>query len=198
LFCDFNALSLLPGEGWDENRGGCMDLFLMRHGVAESPDRYGDDGQRPLTAQGRHDQSRVARVLLPLLEPLDHLISSPLVRARQTADIVADTLQFDGQIEETTILASDCTLGAVLDLLQRYSAAVRILCVGHEPHMSRLSAVFLDGDGRSAIAFQPGSVMGLTFNGHPLPGQGRLSVFLRPVDALAMLAGSEKSGVSGK
>ena len=175
-----------------------MELFFMRHGVAESPDRYGDDGQRPLTEQGRHDQSRVARVLVALLEPLDHLISSPLLRARQTADIVADALQFDGQIEESTILAGDCTVDAILDLLQGHSPSARILCVGHEPHMSRLSAIFLEGEGRSAIAFQPGSVMGLTFNGHPLPGRGMLRVFLRPVDVLSVLAGIEKSGALGK
>lgn len=171
-----------------------MDLFFMRHGVAESPERYADDGQRPLTEQGRRDQCRVAQVLLPLLDPLDHLLSSPLRRARQTADIVSDALQFGGQIEETSILAGDCTVGAVLDLLQGYARTARILCVGHEPHMSLLAAVFLDGEGRSAIAFQPGSLMGLSFNGQPVIGQGMLRVFVRPADVLSMLADLEQQG----
>ena len=169
-----------------------MDLFLMRHGVAEPAGYDGDDAQRPLTEQGRHDQRRVVQVLTPLLTPLDHLLSSPRLRARQTADIVADTLQIGGRIEETTVLAEDCTVGAVLDLLQGYSHRARILCVGHQPHMSRLSAMFLDGAGRSAIAFQPGSVMGLSFRGHPAIGQGMLRVFLRPAEVLSMLAGLEK------
>jgi phosphohistidine phosphatase len=177
-----------------EALGGDMDLFLMRHGVAEPSERYGVDAQRPLTDQGRQDQRRVAQVVAPLLAPLDHLLSSPLVRARQTADIVADTLRFGGQIEETPVLAGDCTVGSVLDLLQGYARTARILCVGHEPHMSRLSAVFLDGEGRSAAAFQPGSVIGLTFRGHPAIGQGMLRVFLRRADVLSMLAGLEKGG----
>lgn len=171
-----------------------MELFLMRHGVAEPPERYGDDGQRPLTEQGRRDQRRVVQALFPLLDPLHHLLSSPLLRARQTADIVADTLQFGGQIEETSILAGDCTVGAVLDLLQGHARTARILCVGHQPHMSRLAAVFLDGEGRSAIAFQPGSLMGLTFNGHPMIGEGRLRVFLRPADVLSLSAGLQQRG----
>lgn len=165
-----------------------MELFFMRHGVAESPERYAEDGQRPLTAQGRRDQRRMAQVLLPLLDPLDHLLSSPLLRARQTADIVAEALRFAGQIEETSILAGDCTVGAVLGLLQGYAPTARILCVGHEPHMSRLAAVCLDGEGRSTIAFQPGSLMGLSFNGHPTTGRGMLRIFLRPPDVLTMLA----------
>lgn len=166
-----------------------MDLFFMRHGVAEPAGYHGDDAQRPLTEQGRHDQRRVARGLASLLEPLDHLLSSPLLRARQTADIVADVLQFGGRIEETSILAQDCSIGAVLDQLQTYARSARILCVGHEPHMSRLAALLLDGTGRSAIAFQPGSVVGLTFRGHPTVGQGMLHVFLRPADVLSMVAG---------
>jgi phosphohistidine phosphatase len=169
-----------------------MELFFMRHGIAESPERYVDDSQRPLTEQGRRDQRRVVQVLLPLLDPLDHLLSSPLLRARQTADIVADALQFGGRIEETSILAGDCTVGAVLDLLQGYPPTARILCTSHEPHMSRLAAVFLDGEGRSAIAFQPGSLMGLTFNGQPTVGRGTLRVFLRPANVLAILAGLEQ------
>ncbi len=164
-----------------------MELFFMRHAVAEPPDGYRCDFQRPLTEQGRHDQTLVVRALVPLLDPLDHLLSSPLVRARQTADIVADALQFSGQVEETTVLAGDCTVGAVLNLLQGHPRTSRILCVGHEPDMSRLSAIFLDGEGRSAIAFQPGSVMGLTFNGHPMFGRGMLRFFLRPADVLSAL-----------
>jgi phosphohistidine phosphatase len=163
-----------------------MDLFFMRHAEAEPRQHYADDAQRPLTAQGREQQRLVVRALAPILQPLDHLLSSPLVRARQTADIVADTLQFPGQIEETPVLGADCTVGAVLRLLQRYPRQARLLCVGHEPDMSRLSAIFLDGEGRSTIAFQPGTVISLSFPGHPAPGRGSLRFFLLPTEILAL------------
>ena len=104
-----------------------MNVFFMRHAEAEPRERYADDFQRPLTAQGRAQQYLVVRALAPILQPLDHLLSSPLVRARQTADIVADTLQFPGPVEETAVLGADCTIGAVLQLLQRYPRQARLL-----------------------------------------------------------------------
>jgi phosphohistidine phosphatase len=170
-----------------------MELFFMRHAEAEPRDRYQADHQRPLTDTGRETQRRVARALSPLLQSLDHLLSSPILRARQTADIVAEALQFAGQIEETSVLGSECTVDAVLRLLQGYPQHARILCVGHEPDMSQLSAVLLDGEGRSAIAFQPGSIIGLVFQGHPALGHGTLRFFLRPGELLALFAGGGKA-----
>jgi phosphohistidine phosphatase len=170
-----------------------MELFFMRHAEAEPRERYRADAQRPLTDAGRATQRRVARLLSPLLLPLDYLLSSPILRARQTADIVAEALPFAGQIEETSVLGSDCTVGAVLHLLQGYPQHARILCVGHEPDMSQISAVFLDGEGRSAIAFQPGSVIGLAFQGLPVLGRGTLRCFLRPVEVLALFAAGGKT-----
>jgi phosphohistidine phosphatase len=164
-----------------------MDLFFMRHAAAEPREGYAHDHQRPLTAPGREQQRRVAQALCPILQPLHHLLSSPLVRARQTADIVAEALAFPGPIEETAVLGADCTVGALVDLLQGYPPQARLLCVGHEPDMSRLSAVFLDGASRSAMAFQPGALIGLSFAGHPAPGRGTLRLFLRPAEVLALL-----------
>jgi phosphohistidine phosphatase len=166
-----------------------MELFFMRHAEAERRERYSNDHQRPLTEQGRQTQCLVARALVSVLQPLHHLLSSPLVRARQTADIVAAALRFAGPVEETAVLGTDCTAGAMLHLLQGYTRDTRILCVGHEPDMSRLSAIFLDGKGHSTIAFQPGAIIGLAFQGHPEPGQGTLRLFLRPTDLLPMMAG---------
>ena len=164
-----------------------MDLFFMRHAEAEKRERYPDDHRRPLTAEGHQEQRLVARALVPVLQPLHHLLSSPLLRARQTADLVAEALRFPGQVEETAVLGGDCTVGAVLTLLQGYPREARLLCVGHQPAMSRLAATFLDGEGRSALAFQPGAIVGLTFSGYPTPGRGILSLFLRPADVLSLI-----------
>lgn len=164
-----------------------MDLFLMRHAVAAGQLPNQDDGQRPLTEEGQRHQRLVVQALAPLLGPLDHLLTSPLVRARQTSDIVAEALGYTGRIHETTVLAEDCTVRAVCNLLYGYSDDARVLCVGHEPDMSRLSAVFLDAQGRSTIAFQPGSVIGLTFRGRPKPGSAILHFFVRSVDLLALI-----------
>jgi len=165
-----------------------MDLFFMRHAEAERSTRYAEDRQRPLTEKGQREQQVVVRCLAPLLQPLDHLLSSPFLRARQTADITAAAVRCATPVEETSILAEDCTIGAVLHLLQAYPRDARILCVGHQPHMSGLSAIFLDGAGHSSMAFQPGSVLGLTFAGHPIAGRGTLRFFLRSADLLRLCA----------
>jgi phosphohistidine phosphatase len=168
-----------------------MDLFLMRHAVAAARAIGADDFQRPLTKEGQRDQRLVAGALVPLLWPLEHLFSSPLLRALQTADIVAETLGFPGEVEATTVLGQDCTVEGVLNLLHGYPRQARILCVGHEPNMSRLSAVFLDGEGRSAIAFQPGSIIALTFPEHASPARGILRFFLRPAELLQLTGKTE-------
>ena len=164
-----------------------MELFLMRHGEAERPGGHTEDRLRPLTAHGHATQQRVAQALASLMQPLDHLLSSPVLRARQTADIAAAAIQCATPVEDTEILADACTVGGVLNLLQQYPRDARILCVSHEPYTSRLSAVFLEGEGRSAIAFQPGSVLAMTFHGHPTPGRGTLRFFLQPQDLLSLL-----------
>ena len=102
-----------------------MELFFMRHAEAEPRDRYRDDHQRPLTDAGRETQCRMVRALLPVLQPLDALLSSPILRARQTAEIVVETLKFVGTIEETHVLGGNCTVGAVLALLQGYPRSAR-------------------------------------------------------------------------
>jgi phosphohistidine phosphatase len=163
-----------------------MELFLMRHAEAESPALYAEDRQRPLTERGYQHQQQTVHVLAPLLQPLDHLLTSPILRARQTADLTARAVTCTTPVAETPILADACTPGAVLNLLQAYAQNARILCVGHEPHMSHLSALFLDGEGRSKLAFQPGSVLGIAFPGHPRPGRGVLRFFLQPADVLQL------------
>lgn len=163
-----------------------MELFLLRHARAEDSHLYSHDHQRPLSAIGRREQYHIAQVLEPLLRPLDYVLSSPLVRARQTADITAAALQFSQIIVETSALGENCTVGSVIELLAQYPPQSRLLCVGHEPFMSRLSAVFLDVAGHSITDFQRSAIMGLHFPGHPAPGMGTLHLFLRPADMLAL------------
>lgn len=163
-----------------------MELFLLRHARAEDAHLHSHDHQRPLSDIGRREQSHIAQVLAPLLRPLDHVLSSPLVRARQTADIMAAALQCSHIVIETPILGEHCTVGGVIELLEQYPPQARLLCVGHEPFMSLLSSVFLDVAGHSIVDFQRSAIMGLHFPGHPTPGAGTLRLFLRPATMLAL------------
>jgi phosphohistidine phosphatase len=163
-----------------------MELFLLRHAQAEDPHLYAYDHQRPLSDQGRHEQQRIAQVLALLLSPLDYLLSSPLLRARQTAEITAAAMPFPCAMTETALLGEDCSVGNVVKLLQQYPPQARLLCVGHEPFMTRLSASFLNAASPRAVDFPRSALLGLHFPGHPEPGLGTLRVFLHPADMLAL------------
>lgn len=163
-----------------------MELFLLRHARPEPHDTslYPEDWQRPLTVYGRQEHSLMMQALAPLLMPLDHLLCSPLVRARQTAELTATLLHFPGAIEETSLLGADYSPGAMLRHFQTYPRHARLLCVGHAPELRQFAAVCLDGEGRSTVALQQSALLGLTFPGHPLPGAATLRFFLCPEDLL--------------
>jgi len=116
-----------------------MKLYLLRHGVA-APAEGGpfSDAERPLTAEGKRKVRFVARAMRKRLEagkPL--LVSSPLIRARQTAEIVAEELK----LRRAPVLwesLGDQDEEAILHALQSLDPIPEsILLVGHEPSMSR-------------------------------------------------------------
>lgn len=147
---------------------------------------YAHDYERPLSARGQREQAQIAALLAPLLSPLDDVLSSPLLRARQTADLTVAALQDAPAIVETAALGEHSTVSGVIALLAQYPPPARLLCVGHEPSMSRLAAAFLDVAGHGVIDFQRSAILGLHFSGHPAPGRGTLRLFLHPEDMLLL------------
>lgn len=113
-------------------------VYLVRHGIAADPLPGQPDESRPLTAKGRKRFRRGARVVAELEEEVDHLFSSPLVRAVQTAEILARALKRD----EVGILEELRTGAPVPELLAAVARRVRngegVALVGHDPQMSRL------------------------------------------------------------
>jgi phosphohistidine phosphatase len=109
----------------------------MRHGPAEDDAHSGHDGDRALTASGRERCHHVARTLAKIDEVPARIISSPLVRAMQTAEIVAHVADVKGQIDARRELAPG---GNHLRLVHELSeaGAARVMVVGHEPDLSTL------------------------------------------------------------
>ncbi|MEZ4386347.1 MAG: histidine phosphatase family protein [Candidatus Krumholzibacteriia bacterium] len=115
-----------------------LRLYFLRHGRADRDQFAGpDDGLRPLVEAGRHRTRLVADLLLRLDSGIDAVVTSPLLRARQTAEIVA------GRLGLTDTLIEDARLGPGFDLptLAAVLAGLagdprRILMVGHEPSLS--------------------------------------------------------------
>ncbi len=117
-----------------------MELFLMRHGIAE--DRqvwFGPERQRPLTAKGRQRTRAVVVELKHLkLLKLDAIWTSPLVRAKQTAEIVREI--YDVPVVEVKELAAGATVEDLLGVLRKHEPPKRLMLVGHEPDLGYMYA----------------------------------------------------------
>ena len=116
-----------------------MRLYLMRHGPAGNSETWqGDDRLRPLTGKGQQKVRAAAEGLKQLDPGVDLLITSPLVRARQTAEIVAKALHLD--VEEQESLAPGFGLAQLASLLASLLASHPdtrgIMLFGHEPDFS--------------------------------------------------------------
>lgn len=138
-----------------------MKLYLLRHAdAAEHGDsRYATDAARPLTGKGIKRTRQLANWLRRGDVEFDVIFSSPLVRARQTAEIVARSLVMEKNlrvINQLAPAASYVDLIALLELARR-SADV-VLLVGHEPHLSGLISLLCTGGGSLALTLKKGGL----------------------------------------
>ncbi len=121
-----------------------MDLFFLRHGEAgDSATWAGPDGERPLTAAGRLELEALVEVLIPQRMRLDNLVSSPLARAYQTAEIVAQRTGLGVEVDD--LLRPGFDLNRLRQVLRRYPAARRVMLVGHEPDFSATISALIGG-----------------------------------------------------
>jgi phosphohistidine phosphatase len=156
-----------------------MQLLLLRHAIAEDSSAAGDAARR-LTEEGRAKMERAARALPRLLPDLAQVISSPLVRARQTAEIVAAAYSPELPIEEEPALAAGAGVRALLTRLARRPFDQPFALVGHEPDLSRLLALLVTGSERPIAPFKKGGAALVELTGAPAPASGTLVWQLPP------------------
>src|SRR6476661_1738505 len=98
-----------------------LELYLIRHGIAaERGEEYPDDSKRPLTSGGITRLRKEAKALEALGVAFDHIITSPLVRTRQTADVFAETLKSKPSVSVSDALAPAGTPAAVIQELAKH------------------------------------------------------------------------------
>lgn len=167
------------------------EVLIVRHapaGTSEGFARTGqEDSQRPLTAEGREKMARAAAGLLRLVPELSVLWTSPLARARQTAEIVGEV--YGLAPTHLPALAPDGEPEAVLAALGRARGGAPHGLVGHEPSLSRLVGWLLDGERRSLVELKKGAACLLGFDSVPRAGAARL-LWLLPPRQLRALAKS--------
>ena len=118
-----------------------MRVTLIRHG--EAGDDAPDDESRALTVRGRTDTRRVGRALARRGARFSLIVSSPLVRAVQTAEIVAATLEYRKRIMVTDLLTPDAPPARAAAFLAGLSGERSVALVAHEPILSTLAAALL-------------------------------------------------------
>jgi phosphohistidine phosphatase len=159
-----------------------MQVLLIRHAAAEDAEEFaragGDDALRPLTKMGRWKMERIARGLHTVVPAIDVLASSTLVRARQTAEIVAEAYR-DLSPEAIPSLAPASRPGAFVQWLRRQEAAT-VAAVGHEPHLPALAGLLVTGHAQPWLSFKKGGACLLDFEGEVAPGEARLVWMLTP------------------
>lgn len=139
-----------------------MKLYLMRHGPAEDRADSGLDGDRALSSSGRDRVHRVAKVLVDLEEAPAQIVTSPLARSVQTAEIVAIVTKLrasSGTVQVRRELSPGAAADAVM-LARRIAleGAKRVILVGHEPDLRGVASGLLKGFHR---AFDKAMVVGL-------------------------------------
>jgi phosphohistidine phosphatase len=129
-------LLLLPGRHRQHRVTSCMDVYFLRHGIAEERDAWhGSDFERPLTPEGRERMRREAKALAKLPLAIDAVLTSPLVRAHETATIVAAGLRVHGAPVVDARLGAEFDIDQLRAMLAEHSSAGAVMLVGHEPNM---------------------------------------------------------------
>ena len=126
-----------------------MKLYLLRHAIAaeRDPDKYPDDALRPLTAAGSKKMIKVADALDQMGLKVDLILSSPFLRARQTAEIARKRLHLRKErLLLIDALAPSRDPGTLVAEIQAKYVVDNLLLVGHEPDLSNLVSLLLSGD----------------------------------------------------
>jgi phosphohistidine phosphatase len=154
-------------------------LYIVRHAVAEERGpEFPDDTLRPLTGDGVSRFRKAVAGLADLEVEVDVILSSPLARARQTADLLSKGLAGHPSVVETGALSPGAPHKALLAELGRHRRKSAIALVGHEPHLGETAARLVGCPGR--FDFRKGGVCRIDVDAFPPPGPGQLQWFAPP------------------
>ncbi len=158
---------------------GSCELYFIRHGVAEERgDAWPDDTKRPLTDAGAARLRKGMRGLRRAGIGFDVVLTSPLVRARQTADVVASAADPRPPIFVVESLAPGAAYASLMADIEKYAKRGRIALVGHEPDLGEMTARLIGA--RHPIVYKKGAVCRVDLAAVPSPTPAVLIWFLPP------------------
>jgi phosphohistidine phosphatase len=138
-----------------------MNLYILRHGIAVEPGTpsYAKDADRPLTPEGERKLGQIADAMEALELSFDLILSSPYLRARQTAEIIAEALNGSKCLSLSDNLTPNGSPKKLVESLN----AVRpppesILLVGHEPYLSEFISLLVSGTASFSVVMKKGGL----------------------------------------
>lgn len=181
----------MPPESKDDRPQGTEDssdcravyeLYIMRHGSAVTRGSLGssDDSKRPLTPQGKKKMQEITQGLGRLGFDPDWVVSSPLIRAVETAEIVAESLPSKVAVDFCDALRPGGSAEALISFLAKHPNRKRVLVVGHEPDLSETAGRLIGANRHANLALKKGGCCLITFNEFPPKSPGDLIWWLTP------------------
>ncbi len=153
-----------------------MNLFIIRHAWAaeRSDTAYPDDSLRPLTDEGRKRFARMVEALAPRGLALQLIVTSPMLRCVQTAEILAQTLGEKTRLVERTELLPGGDPKHLLAATEKHAAGLeRVAWVGHAPDVGYLAAALIGLD-NGWLDLKKGAIAAIGFSGSPELSRGEL------------------------
>lgn len=165
----------------DEGIAG-YSLYIMRHGIAAEVGTTGveDDITRPLTGKGKKRMYEVASGLKRLGCELDWIVTSPLLRAAETAQIMAESLPTRVPVDSCDALSPGGSGEELKEFLAKQPERKRVLLVGHEPDLSILAGRLIGAGRHASLSFKKGGCCLIESEESPFESNGHLVWWLTP------------------
>jgi len=165
-----------------------MNLYIVRHAIAveRGTPGYEDDSQRPLTDAGREKMKKIAKGIRQLDFQLDVILSSPYVRARDTARILANGFKMEDKVTFSDHLIPSGNFESLINEIHEKYDVANLALVGHEPMLSSLISWLTTGTTDTMITLKKGGVACLSSDNLYKNGRATLEWLITPALVLAL------------
>ncbi len=156
-----------------------MQLYLLRHGIAEDASKSGSDEDRALTPEGRRKLRQVAEAAAEAGVEPTLILTSPFKRALQTAEILQSVLKYKNELLRSSALVPSSTVEQAWDEIRAHRDESSLMLVGHNPLFTELAAYLL-GSKEIQVDFKKGALLRVDMDNFPAHPNGRLRWYLTP------------------
>lgn len=155
-----------------------INLYLIRHSIAEKISLTRKDFDRELTVEGKDVLSDAAGYWKRIIPDFDIILTSPLIRAVQTSEIIANIFAYEKEIVKDNNLAAGARTNDLIEILNSNNYE-NVACIGHQPDLSEHVSNFISGSG-CVLHFPPAAICKIRFSGKAKFSNGELIYLIPP------------------